>query len=380
MVEVIELTRAAFDGSEVSNVAEALASGVAGSDGAFTARAVDFLTGIHGGSRALLTSSGTRALELCGRLLDLGPGDEVIVPSFTFVTTASAFALTGATPVFVDVRHDTLNLDVDAVEAAITEHTRAICAVHYAGVGAEPDRLARLATRHGLAFVEDNAHGITGTFNGEPLGTFGALSVLSFDEQKNVTCGEGGALLVNDPSLVDRAQILIDRGTNRAAYRRGDVSHYTWVELGSNWALAEPLAALLVAQFERLEQIQRERHARWSRYANELAEWAENYAVSLPVVPADCGHTAHLFYLVLPLKTARDDFIAHLSAQGVQAAFHYQALHLSPMGRRFGGHAGQCPIAEHVADTLVRIPLHASLTYDEQSRVIEAVRSFEFTP
>ena len=377
---MIELTRAQFGATEERHIAAALASGAIGSGGPYTERAERFLSSLHHERRVLLTSSGTHALELGARLLDLGPGDEVIVPSFTFVTTASAFALAGVKPVFVDIRRDTLNIDPVAAAAAITPRTRAICAMHYGGVGAEPDRFAELAASHGLFLVEDNAHGLTGRYKGEPLGTFGAWSILSFDSAKNVSCGEGGALVVNDDSLAERAQILLDKGTNRAAFRRGDVSQYTWVDLGSNWGLAEPLAAMLVAQFERIDDIQRARHACWQRYETELSTWADAYSVALPEVPADCEHTAHLFSMVLPTKSSRDALVAHLATRGVQAAFHYQALHLSAVGQRFGGTRGQCPVAEDVADTLVRIPIHNSLTEEEQTRVIDSLVSFDFTP
>jgi dTDP-4-amino-4,6-dideoxygalactose transaminase len=373
---VIPLSRPAFGEREARYAAAALESTVEASGGRFAQRAVQMLERLLGGGEVMLTTSCTHALELASRVLGLGVGDEVIVPAFTFVTTASAMALNDATPVFADVRADTLNVDLAAVEAAITPRTRAICIVHYAGVAAEPDRFAALADRHGLALVEDNAHGLSGQYRGKPLGRLGQLAALSFDYQKNVSCGQGGALVVNDGSRRERAQTLMDKGTDLASFRRGEVSRYTWVELGSNFGLAEVLAGVLVAQLERIDEIQQRRLAIWARYADELSEWAAENGVALPCVPPECTPPAHQFHLLLPTRADRDGFVAQLEKSGVQAPFHFQALNTSAMGQRFGGRKGQCPVAEQAADRLVRIPLFPGLTDSEQDQVVDAVRCF----
>jgi dTDP-4-amino-4,6-dideoxygalactose transaminase len=373
---LIPFNRAVFLGNEVAYLTRAVDDEHLCGNGPFTARAESLLEALHGSGRALLTTSCTHALELSALLLRLEPGDEVIVPSFTFVSTVSAFLLHGGRPVFVDVRPDTLNLSPDDVEAAITPRTRAICVVHYAGVGAEPDRLADLAARHGLVLIEDNAHGLCGAYKGQPLGTFGAMSTLSFHETKNITCGEGGALVVNDGGYVERAEILREKGTDRSKFLRGEVDKYTWVDVGSSWVMADLLAALLVAQLERLDEVQRFRHRVWNRYHAELETWAAENGVLVPSIPAECEHTAHMYHLRLRTLEDRNRFISSLRARGVQTVFHYQPLHLSTVGRSVGGRPGQCPVTETAAETLVRLPLHTSLTDDLQARVIEAVCEF----
>jgi len=309
-------------------------------------------------------------------LLRLGPGDEVIVPAFTFVTSASAFMLHGGRPVFVDVRSDTLNIDPDIVATAITPRTRAICVVHYGGVGAEMELLMSLAAKHGLMIVEDNAHGLFGKYNGRHLGTFGALATQSFHETKNITCGEGGALIINDESLVERAEILREKGTDRSKFLRGQVDKYTWVDVGSSWVLSDILAAILFGQLERRDEINRVRMAIYDRYDRELADWAVTNSVRTPFVPSGCEHTAHMFHLRFERGDQRNRFIAHLAERGVNAVFHYQPLHLSTVGRQLGGKPGQCPVTEHAGDCLVRLPLFSSMTPEQQTQVIEAVESF----
>jgi dTDP-4-amino-4,6-dideoxygalactose transaminase len=303
-------------------------------------------------------------------------GDEVICPSFTFVSTVNAIVLRGATPVFVDVRGDTLNLDEALVEAAVTPRTRAMVVVHYAGVGCEMDAIGAVAARHGLAIVEDNAHGLFGRYRGRALGSFGALSTLSFHETKNLTCGEGGALAVNDASLIDRAEQVREKGTNRSRFFRGQVDKYTWVDVGSSYLPSDLLAAYLLAQIEERAAIQARRQAIWNRYAAELAGWAAERGIGLPAVPAHCEHPAHLFYLVMPSLGDRTALIEHMKARRILVVFHYQALHLSEMGRRLGGRAGQHPVTERAADCLVRLPLYYQLDSDEQSRVIEGLEAF----
>jgi dTDP-4-amino-4,6-dideoxygalactose transaminase len=373
----IWFNRPATVGREFDYISEALASGHISGDGAFTKRCHTVLAELTRSRRAFLTTSCTHALELAMLLVDIGPGDEVILPSFTFVSTANAIALRGATPVFVDVRADTLNLDESRLEAAISPRTRAIIVVHYAGVACEMDAIGEIAQRHNLVVVEDNAHGLFGRYRNRPLGGFGALSALSFHETKNVTCGEGGALLVNDERYIERAEILREKGTNRARFFRGQVDRYTWVDVGSSYLPSEILAAYLLAQLESREEIQRQRHQIWSRYEHELCAWARNAGVVMPTVPAACGHPAHLFYLLLPTLEARTKFIDHMKDHQVLTVFHYQPLHLSTMGRRFGGLRGDCPVTEQITDRLVRLPLYFSLSADEQSHVIDSVLRFE---
>ena len=354
---------------------EALSSAKLGGDGPFCRRAEKLLEEILGSRRALLTTSCTHALELSALLLDLAPGDEVIIPSFTFVSTVNAFVLRGARPVFADIRPDTLNLDEKQLESLVTERTKAIVPVHYAGVGCELDAIAATAGRCGAAIIEDNAHGLFAGYRGKPLGTFGALATQSFHDTKNVTCGEGGALIVNDPGFLERAEILREKGTNRSRFFRGQVDKYTWVDVGSSYVVSDLLGALLVAQLEVRDEIQRRRARIWNRYNTELAEWATARGFRRPIVPDHCTQSFHMFYLLLPAQV-RPKFIEHLRERGIQAVFHYQSLHLAPMGLAHGGRAGMCPVTERISDELVRLPLYNDLSEAEQSAVIDAVRSF----
>jgi dTDP-4-amino-4,6-dideoxygalactose transaminase len=364
-------------GRELDYMREAIAGRRLAGNGSFTWRCQDLLQQILGAPKALLTTSCTHALEMAALLLDVGPGDEVIAPSFTFSSTLNAFVLRGARPVFVDVRPDTLNLDETRLEALITDRTRAILVVHYAGVACEMDRILEVAARRGVAVVEDNAHGLFGSYRGRPLGTFGVMSTLSFHETKNLTCGEGGALVMNDASLVERAEILREKGTNRTRFSRGEVPRYTWVDIGSSYLPSEILAAFLCAQLEARERIQAQRQAIWSRYAGELRHWADLNGVTLPTVPGDCDHPAHLFYLLLPSSGHREAFLRHLNDRGVEAAFHYVPLHLSEMGQRFGAARGDCPVAEDASARLARLPLSTDATAAEQDQVVTAIRQFQ---
>jgi dTDP-4-amino-4,6-dideoxygalactose transaminase len=355
---------------------EALRSGQLSGDGPATARCTAELERVTGCGRALLTSSCTHALEMCALLLDLAPGDEVVVPSFTFVSTANAFSLHGATPRFADIRLDTLNLDERKLEQHINNRTRAIVVVHYAGVACEMDAIKEIADRHGLVVIEDNAHGLFGEYRGRPLGSIGDLGTLSFHETKNLTCGEGGALLVNRPELVTRAEIIREKGTNRTQFFRNEVDKYTWVDVGSSYLLSDLLAAALLAQLDDAPRIQAARTAIWDRYADALSDWAKYNEVQLPEAPLDRQHPAHLFSLLLPDTERRDRFLAHLRSEGILAVFHYLPLHLSPMGARFGGAPGDCPVAESVAGRLARLPLFTDLQPGEQEDVIDAVLRF----
>jgi dTDP-4-amino-4,6-dideoxygalactose transaminase len=374
----IPFNRAAVTGRELEYIRQAIERGPISGDGPFTRACHAELEAATGARRVLLTTSCTHALEMAALLLDLQPGDEVICPAFTFVSTINAFALRGARPVFVDIRADTLNLDERLVERAMTPRTRAIVLVHYAGVACDMDAVMAIAARHGVPVVEDNAHGLFGCYRGRPLGSFGALSTLSFHETKNVTCGEGGALAINDPRFFERAEILREKGTNRSRFFRGEIDRYTWVDLGSSYLPSDLLAAHLLAQLEAREAIQLRRQAIWHRYARELAAWAAATGARLPIVPDASEHPAHLFYVLMPSLAARTALIAHMRARRILLVFHYQPLHLSDMGRRLGGAPGQYPVTEDVADRLVRLPLFYQLTDEEQGAVIENLTSYKF--
>jgi dTDP-4-amino-4,6-dideoxygalactose transaminase len=373
---LIPFNRPTLLGSELANIADAIRRGHAAGDGHYTRQCHELLEDQLGVSKALLTTSCTHALELSALLLELGPGDEVIIPSFTFVSTANAFVLRGVKPVFVDVRPDTLNLDERLLESAITPRTRAIVVVHYAGVACAMDEILETAQRHRIDVVEDNAHGLFGKYKGQWLGTFGSMAAQSFHETKNVSCGEGGALLINDPAYVEAAEIIREKGTDRSKFFRGEVDKYTWVGLGSSYLPSDLLAAFLYAQLGSWSQIQEARRKLWVRYFDGLEGWARENDVRLPIVPQECEQSYHMFYLLLPSLEQRQAFIAHLRDRGIMSVFHYSALHLAAMGRGFGGQPGDCPVTEEVADRLVRLPFFNDLSADDQGRVIEAVREF----
>lgn len=373
----IPFNRPSFEGNEQAYIALAVAAGHISGDGLFTKKCQAYLERELGVAKALLTPSCTHALEMAALLLDIKPGDEVIVPSFTFVSTVNAFVLRGARPVFADVRPDTLNLDETRLLPLITPRTKAIVPVHYAGVGCEMDAILELAGRYRVAVVEDNAHGLFGKYRGRHLGTFGCLATQSFHETKNFTCGEGGALLINDPRYIERAEIIREKGTDRSRFFRGQVDKYTWIDLGSSYLPSDILAAFLYAQLEAREQIQAKRRRVWEYYHDHLESWAHAHAVRLPVVPAHCEQPYHMFYLLLPSLERRQAMMAHLRARGILGVFHYLPLHLSRMGRRFGGRPGDCPVTEDVSDRLLRLPFYNALTEADQARVVEAARAFD---
>jgi dTDP-4-amino-4,6-dideoxygalactose transaminase len=370
----IPFNRPTLRGRENEYMARAVASGHVSGDGQFTKACEEILAAEAGSARAFLTTSCTDALEMSALLLDLREGDEVISPAFTFVSTANAFALRGARPVFADIRADTLNIDERHLEGLLTPRTRAIVVVHYAGVGCEMEPILALARERRLPVIEDNAHGLFGRHRGKPLGSFGGTTTLSFHETKNVTCGEGGALLVNDPALTERAEILREKGTNRSRFFRGQVDKYSWVDLGSSFLPSDLLAAFLLAQLEDRAAIQNRRRELWDRYNTELAGWAARHGVGLPVVPTHCEQAYHMFYMVMPSLEARQRLIAHLAAGGIGAVFHYLPLNRSDMARRLGSET-PCPVTEDVSDRLVRLPFFTALTADEQGEVLRAVMS-----
>jgi dTDP-4-amino-4,6-dideoxygalactose transaminase len=368
----IQFNRPYMTGKELWNVAQAHANHQLAGDGTFTRRCHAWLEGRIGARKALLTHSCTGALEMAALLANIEPGDEVIMPSYTFVSTANAFVLRGAVPVFVDVREDTLNIDERLIRAAITPRTRAIVVVHYAGVACDMDPIMAIAAEHGLLVIEDAAQGIMSTYRGRPLGSIGHLAALSFHETKNIISGEGGALLINDPAFADRGEILWEKGTNRRQFFRGQVDKYTWVDVGSSFLPSELMAAFLWAQMEEAETITKRRLALWARYHEAFKDLERDRLARRPRIPQECEHNAHLYYLLMPSLEQRTAFIKNLAAKDINAVFHYVPLHSSPAGKRFGRTPRPLPITESVSERLVRLPLWLGLE-SRQDEVIERV-------
>ncbi|MGC2021793.1 MAG: dTDP-4-amino-4,6-dideoxygalactose transaminase [Candidatus Sulfotelmatobacter sp.] len=370
----VPFNRPCLAGNEYKYIAEAIANGQASGDGPFTRRCHELLERELQAPKVLLTTSCTHALEMAAILLDCGPGDEIIIPSFTFVSTANAFALRGARIVFADIRPDTLNLDESRLPSLITKRTKAIVPVHYAGVACEMDAICSLAREHGVRVIEDNAHGLFARYKGKLTGTFGCLSTQSFHETKNIICGEGGALVVNDPEMVERATIIREKGTNRSQFFRGQVDKYTWVDIGSSYLPSDLLAAFLLAQLEGRQGIQTKRRRVWEYYWRHLQVLAGKNKVRLPVIPAECEQAYHMFYLILPSLECRQALIAHLKEQGILSVFHYVPLHLSAMGMKFG--ARECPVTEDLSSRLLRLPFYNDLTEDDQAQVVGLIKDF----
>jgi dTDP-4-amino-4,6-dideoxygalactose transaminase len=371
----IPYNRPHLTGNELQYIAQAVANLHLSANGEFTAQCQSWLEQRLGAARVFLTHSCTAALEMAALLVGVEAGDEVIMPSFTFVSTANAVVLRGGAPVFVDVRPDTLNLDESLIEAAITPRTRAICPVHYGGVAANLNAICAIAARHNLVVVEDAAQGLFASWQGRPLGTIGALGAISFHETKNVISGEGGALIVNDPSLVSKAETIWEKGTDRAQFRSGEIDRYTWQSIGSSFAPSEITSAFLWAQLQHGEAITARRLVQWERYHTAFAELEDDGMLQRPMVPRACEHNGHLYRLLLPSAEAREEMIADLGRAGIQAVFHYVPLHNSPAGLRYGRASGSLRVTEDAAARLVRLPLHASLTEAEQTYIIEAVYS-----
>lgn len=370
----IPFNKPSLVGNELHYIAQSVQMGKISGDGPYTKNCEALLQKALGVPRVMLTTSCTHALEMEALLLDIRPGDEVIVPSFTFASTVNAFVLRGARPIFIDIRSDTLNLDETRLESYITRRTKAIVPVHYAGVGCEMDTIMKIAEHHGIAVVEDNAHGLFGKYRGRYLGTFGCLAAQSFHETKNFTCGEGGAILINDPRYIERAEIIREKGTDRSLFFRGQVDKYTWVDIGSSYVPSDVLAAFLYAQLEARDQIQAARQRIWNYYFEHLQDWARDHNAKLPVVPTHCEQPYHMFYLLMPSLRDRQALIRHLKSHGILSVFHYLPLHLSRMGRQFGGREGDCPVTEDVTDRLLRLPFYNDLDKTNQEHVVSAIR------
>ncbi len=372
----IPFNRSSLEGRELEYIFQTITIGQIAGDQTFSKKCHRMLEETLGVKKALVTTSCTHALEMSAMLLGIQPGDEVIVPSFTFVSTPNAFVLHGAKPVFCDVRPDTLNLDESKLEALITPRTKAIVPVHYAGVGCEMDAITEIAKRHGLAVIEDNAHGLFGKYRGRWLGTIGGLATQSFHETKNITCGEGGALLINDERYMERAEIIREKGTNRARFFRGQIDKYSWCDVGSSYVMSDVLAAFLFAQLDVWPFIQVKRQTLWMRYHHELRDWCQANGVRQPIIPSHCEQAYHMYYLLLPSLDARTRLIAHLKSLGILAVFHYLPLHLSEYAKQWGGKLGDCPVTEDVSDRLLRLPFFNSMTPETQGQVIQAVTDF----
>ncbi|HEY5286129.1 MAG TPA: dTDP-4-amino-4,6-dideoxygalactose transaminase [Solirubrobacteraceae bacterium] len=360
-------------GAEHAYIDEALASGKLSGNGKFARRCGEWLEDRLGAHRALITPSCTAALEMTGVLAELRPGDEVIVPDFAFVSTANAFALLGATPVFVDIDPDTLNITPEAIEQAITERTRVVVVIHYGGIACDMERIQQICARHRLLLVEDAAHSIEATYRGRPLGSIGDLATFSFHETKNVQCGEGGALIVNNQKLVARAEIIQEKGTDRGRFFRGEIDKYTWQDVGSSYLLSEVAAAFLWAQFEHAPKITDERHAIWNRYYDAFASLEADGLIRRPRVPPDCAHSGHLFYMLLPTAERRDLALHEFVKRGVHAVFHYLPLHASPAGKRLGALPHPVPVTDDISKRLLRLPLWVGMTDEQVDFVIDSV-------
>lgn len=361
-------------GDELKNIVEAISLGHISGDGKFTRACSTLLEELLEAHKVFITTSCTHALEMAALLLDLAPGDEVLVPSFTFVSTINAFALRGAVPKFVDIRQDTLNMDHEQIASLVTEKTKAIFPVHYAGVGCEMGKLMSLAQEYNLKVVEDNAHGLFGKYKGNHLGSFGDMSTLSFHETKNISCGEGGALVVNNKVYEERAEIIREKGTNRSCFFRGQVDKYSWVDIGSSYLPSDILSAYLFAQLEARQSIQATRQHIWNTYSQSLATWAAENSIRLPYVPEDCDQAYHMFYLIMPSLEARQQLIAHLKSHGILSVYHYLPLHSSKMGLKYG--QSYCPNTDYISERLLRLPFYNGMVPFEQEQVIEAVLQF----
>ena len=374
--DIIPFNRVDIQGNEFQYIEDAIASSHISGDGTFTNKCTNLLeTGLNV-NRSLMTTSCTHALEMSAILLDIKLGDEVIIPSFTFVSTANAFVLRGAKPIFIDIRPDTLNMDEKNLERLITEKTRAIIPVHYAGVGCEMDIIMDIANQYNIPVIEDNAHGLFGRYRNRYLGTFGTFSTQSFHETKNYSCGEGGALLINNEDYIEMAEIIREKGTDRSKFFRGEIDKYSWVDIGSSYLPSDLLAAFLFAQLEMRDSIQKKRKIIWETYYSELKNWAEENNVRLPHIPQYCEQPYHMFYLIMPSLEKRTELIEYLRERSICAVFHYLPLHLSKMGTKFGGNKMDCSITENISERLVRLPFYTNLCSEDQEYIINELKLF----
>lgn len=372
--DLIPFNRPFFSGRELENIAEAHARGALSGNGLFSKKCESWLENATGCNRAFVTHSCTAALEMTALLLDLQPGDEVIMPSYTFVSTANAFALRGARPVFVDIRPDTLNIDETKIEAAITDRTRAICVVHYAGVGCEMDAIMAIAARHRIDVIEDAAQAIVATYKGRALGSIGRFGALSFHETKNATCGEGGALLINDADYIQRAEIMREKGTDRSLFMSGLVDKYTWRSIGSSFLLGEMASAFLLAQLEGVQDVTRTRLQIWAAYHEQTAPLEALGLLRRPTIPAGCEHNAHMYYVLLDPAFEREPVLRAMAADNVNAVFHYIPLHSSEAGRRLGRAHGDLSVTDRISAGIVRLPLWPGMTEAQIARVVESLQ------
>ena len=360
-MKIFPFNKADIQGKEISYIKKATENANVSGDGEFTRKCNSLFETDLGVKKSLLTPSCTHALEMAAILLDIKLGDEVIVPSFTFVSTINAFVLRGAKPVFIDIRSDTLNIDEKQLEGLITPKTKAIIVVHYAGIGCAMNQIMEIANQYKIPVVEDNAHGLFGKYNDQHLGTFGTFATQSFHETKNFSCGEGGALLINEERFLERAELIREKGTNRSRFFRGETDKNSWVDIGSSYLPSDILAAILYGQLEKRSLIQTKRKKLWNHYYENLKDWADENDIQLPIILENRDHPYHMFYLIAPTLKYRNKLIHHLKNNGIEAVFHYLPLHLSEMGKKFGGKLGDCPVTECISDRIVRLPFYNNL-------------------
>ena len=373
----ISFNKSFLAGNELKYIEQAVLSGQIKGDGPFTKKCNAWMEQKFNAKKVLLTTSCTSALEMSAILCVIKPGDEVIMPSYTFVSTANAFVIRGAKPVFVDIRPDTLNIDETKIEAAITQKTKAIVPVHYAGVGCEMDTIMRIAKKHNLFVIEDAAQGVIAKYKGKFLGTIGDLGTYSFHETKNYSSGEGGAIVINNPEMIERAEIIREKGTNRSKFFRGEVDKYTWVDVGSSYLPSEIIAAFLFAQLEKTEKINQKRLEIWQNYYDGLKELEEKKVLRLPIIPDDCQHNAHMFYIILRDEKTRNDLMDFLKKEkNILSVFHYVPLHSAPMGKKTAPNNPELPITNNLSGRILRLPFYYNLTTKEQNYIIESVKRF----
>ena len=373
----IPFNRVDIQGNELKYIQKVIEEGHISGDGEFTQKCNKYFEKELGCKKSLITTSCTHALELSSILLDIKPGDEVILPSFTFVSTVNAFAIHGAKPVFIDIRRDTFNMDETKLQNLLNEKTKAIIPVHYAGVGCEMDTIMSIANKFNIPVIEDNAHGLFGKYKNRYLGTFGTFSTLSFHETKNFSCGEGGSILINDSNYIERAEIIREKGTNRSKFFRGQVDKYTWVDIGSSYLPSDILASFLYAQLEKRKEIMAKRKKIWEYYNDNLKDWAYENKVRLPVVPEHCNQAYHMFYLIMPSLKHRQELIIHLKKREIHSVFHYVPLHNSEMGIKFGYKTGDLPVTEQISGSIIRLPFYNNISKKDLMNVLNAVRSYK---